>query len=290
MRWFKTKSHSDSNGSLRLASKSRVFGLVLFCLVVFVALSQAATVTYVVAHFPYGGGWITRDMFGNPGAAAVTVDVAFFNQDGSVASVPLDGAGTQSTQHFTIAPNSVQVMAADPTLRLAPDPNNLANVGPIHVTWARVTSSGPLNVFSLFDDATSTVPSTQPTTLINGSVGAQSLAAATTFRLPISVYGPLQFNAGVAIANPNSVASNVVVILLNPDGTKKKTLNTMTLAAMGQTSFVVTQPNIFGNDIDPSTVFNGSLAVCSSQPVGLVGIGIEGGALFTIPATNDPCP
>jgi hypothetical protein len=53
---------------------------------------------------------------------------------------------------------------------------------------------------------------------------------------------------------------------------------------------VLTDNAVFGHDLSSSTLFNGSVAVCAAQPVGLVAIGIEGGAFFTTAVTNDPCP
>ena len=59
----------------------------------------------------------------------------------------------------------------------------------------------------------------------------------------------------------------------------------------GQAIFVITDilPGVITPD--PVNPFNGTVVVCASQPVGLVAIGVEGGALFTNSVTNDfPCP
>ena len=154
---------------------------------------------------------------------------------------------------------------------------------------ANANSTAPLNVFSLFDYAPTSKPTAVPATTINGAVGAQSTAAAKTFRFPISVYGAVGYNIGIAVANPNNSNTNVTIKLLEPDGTIKNSV-TRTLPPNGQNSFLATDPTIFGHDIDSSKLFNGSLAVCASQPVGLVTVGIESGAFFTISVTNDPCP
>jgi hypothetical protein len=174
----------------------------------------------------------------------------------------------------------VEVLNLDPTLR---------NAGPLAVTWAKVTTSGPLTIFVIFDSSTPTlVPTTIPATLITGSVGAQAVPAATSFRFPFAEAGPLHFNAGLAIANPNATATNFTIFLLNADGTINHSLQ-MSLQANSQTSFVLSDPTVFGNNVDSSSplLFNGSIAICASQPVGVVPIGIEGGALYTIPVTND---
>ncbi len=247
------------------------------------AAASTTTVShaYTIAHFPFGGGYSTRIVLANSGTSDATVDIAFFSQTGVPALVPLEGQqGLQDTQHLQIKKNQVQVIDSDPSQR---------NSGPTTVTWATAKSTAPLNVFSLFDYAPSTKPTTQPATAIRGAVGAQSTAAAKTFRFPVSLNGPLGYNAGIAVANPNSSNTTVTMKLLESDGTIKSTV-TKTLPPKGQESFVVTDPAIFGHDIDSSKIFNGSLAVCANQAVGFVTIGVEGGAFFTISVTNDPCP
>jgi len=260
----------------------RPAGMVLSCMTVFAALSSAET--YVIAHFPFGGGWSSRLVFANSGTADVTADVTFFTQAGATGAVPLEGQqGTQSSQHLVIGKNQVVTLNADPTQR---------NAGALQVMWGKVVTSGPLTVLTLFDSSTpTTVPTTEPATLVTGAVGAQSIAAATSFRFPVAISGPLHYNAGVAIANPNSTATNFTIFLMNADGTTNHSI-TMSLQANGQTSFVLTDSTIFGNNVDPNSpsLFNGSIAICATQPVGVVPIGIEGGALYTIPTTNDACP
>jgi hypothetical protein len=245
------------------------------------ASSTTLSHTYTIAHFPFGGGFSTRVLLSNSGTSDATVDISFFTQTGVPALVPLEGQqGLQSTQHLKIAKNQTHVFDADPSQR---------NAGPTTVTWATAASTGPLNIFSLFDYAPSSKPTTVAATVISGAVGAQSVVATKTFRFPVSVYGPLGYNEGIAIANPNNGNTNVTVKLLLADGTIKDSIQ-KNLPPNGQTSFVVTDGAVFGHDLDSSTFFNGSVAVCASQPVGLVAIGIEGGAFFTSAVTNDPCP
>jgi hypothetical protein len=266
----------QGNGSL--VRRLKVFGL-MSCLTVFAALSQAET--YIIPHIPVEGGWSTRLLFSNSGTAVVTADVTFFTQTGTSGSVTIEGQqGTQSSKHVIIGQNQVEVLNVDPTLR---------NAGPLAVTWAKVMTSGPLTVFVIFDSSTPTlVPTTIPATLITGSVGAQAVPAATSFRFPFAEAGPLHFNAGLAMANPNATATNFTILLLNADGTINHSLQ-MSLQANSQTSFVLSDPTVFGNNIDSSSplLFNGSIAIYASQPIGVVPIGIEGGALYTIPVTND---
>jgi hypothetical protein len=236
--------------------------------------ASSAPLSYVIAHFPYGRGWNTRVMLANTGAADATVDINFIQPGGAPALVPLEGqAGLQGSQHLVIPKNHVQVVEADPARR-----SDKATT----VAWATAVSNSPLNVFSLFDLGPSA-------NVINAAVGAQSTPAAKTFRFPISVYGPTNYTAGLAVANPNKSGTTVTVKLLDATGAIKATIQ-KNLPANGQTIFLVTDKTAFFNEIDPSQLYNGSLAICATQPVGLVAIGAEGGALFTTSVTNDPCP
>lgn len=245
------------------------------------ASSTTVSHTYTIAHFPFGGGFSTRVLLTNSGTSDATVDISFFTQTGVPALVPLEGQqGRESTQHLKIAKNQTQVIDADPAQR---------NAGPTTVTWATAASSGPLNVFSLFDYGPSSKPTTVAATVISGAVGAQSVVATKTFRFPVSLNGPLGYNEGIAIANPNKSNTNVTVKLVLADGTVKDSI-VKTVPPNGQTTFVLTDTTVFAHDLDSSKFFNGSVAICASQPVGLVAIGIEGGAFFTTAVTNDPCP
>jgi hypothetical protein len=242
------------------------------------ALAQASTTplshSYVIAHFPFGGGWNTRMMLANTGTSDATVDISFFQPGGAPALVPLQGqTGLQGSQHIKIAKNTVEIVGGDPAQR---------NTGSTEVAWATAKSNAPLNVFSLFDFGTST-------TSISGAVGAQSTDPAKTFRFPVSVNGPLKYNAGLAMANPNGSATNVTVKLLDANGKVKSSI-VKNLPANGQTIFLLNDKSAFFDDLDPSALFNGSVAVCADHTVGLVAIGVEGGAFFTTSVTNDPCP
>jgi len=236
------------------------------------AQASSATLSYTIAHFPYGGGYSTRVLLSNSGSSTANVNVKFFNQAGASTLVPLEGQGMQGSQAMTIAKNETMAIGADTSQR-----NGLPQTD---TAWATVSSTAPLNVFSLFDYG-------PKPPAITGSVGAQSTAPSKTFRFPVSVGGSVAYNAGMALANPNGSQTTVTVKVLNGDGTLKGSFPE-TLPANGQTIFLLNQKMTF----DTSTLFTGSVAVCASQPVGLVAIGVEGGptGLFTISVTTDPCP
>jgi len=236
--------------------------------------TASAAFQYVVAHFPFGGGFNTQVMMANSGTKAATVQVSFLNQSGASSAVPLSGKGLQSSESFTIQPNDVQGFSGDPSKR---------NSQELDVAWAMVGSSAPLNVFSLFDYGPNAP-------VISGAVGAQSTVAAKTFRLPIlernaGPGNPADYEVGLAIANPNNSTTTVTVKVLNPDGSVKGSFQEV-LPAKNQTIFTLSSKMNFD-----SSLFTGSMAVCATEPIGLVTIGFEGGqAFFTTSVTNDPCP
>ena len=283
--WDRAKKHLSSTTSLRIRTNGTVAVTVLFCLVVFAALAQAAQ-TYVIAHFPYGGGWSTQLWFTNSGSTTANVEVQWFSQAGTATPVPLQGQGTQSTQQFALSPNSTQVVGADVTQRNATGPSGL------QVTWATATSSAPVNVFSLFDYAPSSVATITPASQLVTSVGTQSVAPATSFRFPVAEFGQVglpKFDAGIAVANPNGTSTILTLKLLSASGSIVGTIQ-RTLPANGQATVILSDPTAFLSVLDPTSMFLGSLAVCATQPVGMVAIGVEGTQYFTTAVTNDPCP
>ena len=232
--------------------------------------ASSTSFTYIIAHWPYGQGFSTQAMLANSGTATATVKVEFFNQAGASFSVPLSGIGLESSEILTIDAGDVSVLATETSQR---ENSNL------EVAWGIATSTAPLNVFSLFDDGPSD-------TSITGAVGAQAAPAAKTFRFPVSVGGPTGFTAGVAIANPSSSTADVTVMVLNGDGSVKGSF-TKTLPANNQTIFTLNGQRISFD----SSLFTGSVAICSTEPIGLVTVGFEGaGTFFSTSVTNDPCP
>jgi hypothetical protein len=251
----------------------RLVGWAIVCLLIFAALSNAEL--YVIAHFPYGGGWGTRVLLLNGSGQTATVELNYFSQDGQPTDVPGVGSSNGVLQ-LQINPNAVSIVEADPTQR---------NAGPPQVAWATATSTGPLDIFTLFDYAPTSVPSTVASTKIVSAAGAQSTLAAQSFRFPISLNGSTSFNASVAIANPNNLMATVTLNLLDSYGNPMAT-QMINLQPNGQTTLLVNQPFA----LDSSIPFSGSLGICASMPVGLVALGIEGHVLFTVPVSNDyPC-
>jgi len=235
------------------------------------ASTATTSYQYTVAHFPFGGGWNTQIMLGNGSGKTASVKVSFFNQAGASAAVPLAGKGLESSQSFSAAANRTLLISGDTTKR------NSAN---LEEMWALVTSNEPLDGFTLSDLA-----SKPPA--FNGAIGAQSLAPSMTFRFPVAINGPDSFDAQLAIANPNSSTASVTVKLLNSNGSVIGSFQEA-LQANNQVLFTLTEKMSFS-----SSLFNGAVAVCSTEPVGLTVIGVEGvgqQAMFNTAVTTDPCP
>jgi hypothetical protein len=255
------------------AGSSSISGIFNSKLATETAEASSSTLSYTVAHFPYGGGLTTRLELANTGSATATVNITFFDQSGSGTSVPLEGIGLKSTETVTVGPNQTQVLGSELSQR-----NNAAQIA-----WATMTSTAPLNVFSLFDFGPNA-----PT--INWAVGTQSIAPSTSFRFPVSIGGPVNYNAGMALSNPNGTSTNVKVMVMKSDGTQLGSF-TESLGKNAQTVFLLSPHSGLNFGATPQTPFNGSVAVCAPQPVGLVALGAEGsGGLFSVSVTTDPCP
>ena len=235
------------------------------------ASTGSASFQYTVAHFPFGGGWNTQILLGNGSGKTASVKVAFFNQAGASVAVPLAGKGSQSSQSFGAASNRTLVISGDTTKR---------NSASAEEVWALVTSNQPLDSSSLSDLSTSPPA-------VSSAVGGQTLAPSKSFRFPVLVNGPVNFDTQLAIANPNTTTATITVKLLSSSGSVMGSFQE-SLLANNQALFKLTDKMHFG-----SSLFTGAVAVCSSEPVGLAAFGIEGvgtQAMYNTAVTTDPCP
>ena len=190
--------------------------------------------------------------------ATATAKFTFFDQRGLSTSVPLEGSGLKSSQTVTVGANQTKVVGSELSQRTSAG----------QVAWATMTSTVPLNVFSLFDFGPN-----PPT--INWAVGAQSTAPSKSFRFPVSIGGPLNYNAGMALSNPNGAQTVVTVKVMKSDGTSLGSFQE-TLAEKRANRFPFESACRF--EFRTAHPFNGSVAVCAPQAVGLVALGAEGGA------------
>ena len=294
----------------KFLSKSTLF-LIFSCFVVFVAVSHAEL--YVIPYLPYGGGWSSRIVVTNAGAEAAQVELKFFSKDGRRASVPV-GAGEATESHrFTVDPSALRSLDVDTGSR----------DGEPGVAWATVESSGPVQIFSSFDSYASTaagggppdqppgrppcipptapgkpscippsVPGTTPkvSAHITTVAGSVALPKAPSFQVLFSVYSSKSLNSRLALANPNETTATVEVTLIGSEGHGSVT-RVLQIAPNGSISGLVTDPELFGREIDPSARFDGSVAICSDVPIGMLALGQEENLAFTLPVTTGGrCP
>jgi Family of unknown function (DUF5719) len=241
----------------------RIAGFLVIALLAFAVFSSAET--YVVAHFPYGGGWGTRLLISNSSPTnSVSVEIDYFNQTGQTASVPLD-SGTGQVQTLTVPPNGTVTVSSDPAQRYV-------GSNPVVVNWATATTPAgqPVNILELFDFA----PSSTSANLIGSAVGAASTAPGQAFRFPIVMNGTTRFTASMAIANPSAGTATITLSLLGSDGAVKAT-SPLTLQAKSQTAVSLPGIPAFAPFFSGAGLFTGSLGVCSNVPIGFVALGAE---------------
>jgi len=260
----------------------RIAGFLVIALLAFAVFSSAET--YVVAHFPYGGGWGSRLLISNSSPTnSVSVELDYFTTTGQAASVPLD-SGTGQVQTLTVPPNGTVTVSSDPAQRYG--------TTPVVVTWATATTpvGQPVNVLELFDFA----PSSTSANLIGSAVGAASTAPGQSFRFPIVVNGTTRFTASMAIANPSSASTATITLnLLDNTGSVKAT-SPVTLQPKSQTSVNLPGIPAFAPFLSGPGLFTGSVGVCSNVPIGFVAIGAEqssavpnSNVLFSASVTTD---
>ena len=150
----------------------RIAKLLVIVLLAFSTILNAEL--YIVAHFPYGDGWSTHLLLTNGSANPVAVELGYFTQGGQPAFVPFAGPEVASIRQLQIGPNQVATVDSDPSKR------NAAG----QVTWAIARSNGPLNIFTLFDYAPTSVPSTIPSTQIVAAVGGSLNTGEPVFSIP----------------------------------------------------------------------------------------------------------
>src|SRR4051794_36877786 len=124
----------------------RIAGFLVIGLLSFAVFSSAET--YVVAHFPFGGGWGTRLLISNSSPTnSVSVEIDYFTQAGQAASVPLE-SGTGQVQIVTVPPTGTVTISSDPAQRYVA-------TSPVVTTWATATTPAgqPVNILELFDFA-----------------------------------------------------------------------------------------------------------------------------------------
>ncbi|HEX3879185.1 MAG TPA: hypothetical protein VHW24_19510, partial [Bryobacteraceae bacterium] len=180
--------------------------------------------TGVLSHIAAGGGWSTVITLVNNSSAAVSVNVALHDEDGSALSLPvtstlqgLSQTNSTSSINGTINPKSTFLISMG-------DGIPATSVG-----WADVLSSGPLGGFAIFRQ---TPQSGSPS---EGTAPLQSQSL-TTLTLPFD--DSAGFITGVALTNLATVTANVTATVWDDAGNQTLIQN-FTIAGSGHTSFAL---------------------------------------------------
>ncbi len=136
------------------------------------------------------------------------------------------------------------------------------------------------------------IPVTTPviTARVSSNLEAAILPSGTGFVFPVSIFGSRNFNAFLALANPNESAAAVTLNLVYEDGVQQ--LNRVVqLPPRGQMTRLLTDAALFGDLGAAADGFDGTVTVCSDRPVGVVAIGLAGEMAYTLPvAESGSCP
>jgi hypothetical protein len=104
---------------------------------------------------------------------------------------------------------------------------------------------------------------------------------ATNVLLPVQISTTLARNVGIAIANPNNIAANIILTLRRADGTQF-TATTISVLARQQIAKLLTEifppplPGGFTTQVPIPAEFVGTLNVTSSSPVSILGLNFRG--------------
>ncbi|HEY2843023.1 MAG TPA: hypothetical protein VGJ09_05205 [Bryobacteraceae bacterium] len=147
--------------------------------------------TQTISHIAYGGGWQTSIVLVNLDNVAAQYSINFWNEDGTLAVVPL-AAG--STAGGTIQPQFSQ------TIETAALPTDLLREG-----WAEVVSNQQIGGTAIFRETKSNQEAAVP--LLNtGSI---------KLLIPFDVGGP--FALGIGIANPSQDTDAQISLIMRTE-------------------------------------------------------------------------
>ena len=215
-----------------------------------------------MAQLASGGGWDTTLTLINTSAAPGQAVLNFFGNDGGPLALPFkfpqtpsQASATDSTVSYTLNGNSLLVLDTQ-------QPDNLdAQIGSAQL----LTNSG-IAGFAIF----SYVPTGQE------AVVPLETRNAASYILPFDNTGVLA--TGVAIANLEPQSANIPVIIRDDTGAQIGT-DTITLAAQGHTSFMLT--DTYGEAAGKRGTLE--LDTPSSGQISVLGLRANGSAVTTIP-------
>ena len=113
----------------------------------------------------------------------------------------------------------------------------------------------------------------------------------TNALLPVQVSTILGKTLGVAIANPNNIAANIILTLRRSDGTQFS-VTTVSILARQQIAKLITElfpppaPGGFTTQVAIPSEFIGTLTITSSSPVSILGLNFRGPNYSTVLVTD----
>ena len=298
---------------VRNLPRRRVITPLILGLLCFLVTSRAEQ--YIIAYLPWGGEWKSRIVLTNPNGEPSRVDFRFFSQQGDEISELRGPRITGADPSLEVGPRAVETLEISALDKAAP-----------LIVWAVAETSGPLQIVGSFgpsltlrasESARSTIgppfeppgkpdkdgpgrPNDRPPVSVPGTVprlqarissmsGAVALPSGTQFHVPVSIDGSQRLDAAVAIANPGDGVATVSVRLVQPNGLGEL-VRVHQIPAQGQTGALLTDPAWFESGIDSRQRFDGSVTICSDQPVGILAIGIHGEFAYSLPvASSSQC-
>jgi hypothetical protein len=173
-----------------------------------------------MAHIASGGGWQTTLTLVNTGAAAATVNLNFYGDNGAAASLPLSFPQGNSTATSSSASTSIAAGAS--YIVVLQDGAASATTGS-----AVLTTAGNVGGFAIFRYNPTGQEAVVPLETVN----------AASYVLAFDNTGTL--STGLAIANVAAQAADVSVLIRDDTGAQIGT-GSINLAAQGHTSFMLT--------------------------------------------------
>lgn len=198
-------------------------------------ISTAATNLSRIGVLPQmaaGAGWDTEMYVTNTTGSAVSVELLFYADNGSVLSLPL----TVTQQGVTLNTNTATLTATiAPNTTLAVDTGTLSGLAQ---GWVDVRSNGVLTAFAVFRYAPAGL-SGKPgiTTPWEGTVPLQTQLSPTTLIVPFD--NTNGFADGVALGNLSGSGANFTASFYDLNGNPLGSPQNIFLAANGHTAFVV---------------------------------------------------
>jgi hypothetical protein len=199
------------------------------------------------------GGWRTTFVLANRSTFSATATISFFDDTGAPLSLAV--GGMQQTQ------TTVNV----PALGVAQVQTQ--GGGPLKVGWALAQSDQNLTgigIYGLLDDSSNTLSEVGvPASLALLSMSLFAETGATT-------------STGIALANPNSTAATVTLILRDANSSELSRI-AVGIPAMGH---LARYANELFTGIPPGE-FKGKIDVISTQPLAGLTLRQQGGSVFT---------